>query len=82
MTTIKVPVPLRDRVAALASEYGEGVSLSEALRRVIEEHEENQIIAGFEELRRDPVAWAQERAESAMTDNAASDWLHAEGSPE
>jgi hypothetical protein len=77
-TTIKISTELRDRLVALAaSEFG-GTTLSDALRRLIEEHEERAALAAYDRLRRDADEWASYRDESRLTDNAVGDWWHHE----
>ncbi|MFB9723563.1 hypothetical protein [Planobispora longispora] len=77
MTTIKISTDLRDRLAGVAAEYG-GATLADTLRRLIDEHEEQAVLAAYDQLRADPAEWASYREESLLTDNAAGDWRHGE----
>jgi hypothetical protein len=66
---------VRDELAAVAeTDYG-GVSLGEAVRRLIMEHHFAQINQRYEELRADPAEWESYQAELRLTSNAAGDGL-------
>jgi hypothetical protein len=53
----------------------DGVSLGEAVRRLIMEHHFAQINERYEELRADPAEWESYQAELRLTDNATRDGL-------
>jgi hypothetical protein len=75
VTTIKIAKELRDRLASLAlTDYG-GSTLSEALRRLIAEHEERVILAAYDRVRADEEEWASYCDEARLTDNVAGDRL-------
>lgn len=74
MTTVKISTELRDALARVARDYGR-VSLPETLRRLIDEHEEREVLAAYERLRTDVDEWASYRDESRLTDNVAEDGL-------
>jgi hypothetical protein len=74
-TTMQLDTSLRDELAEIARRDFAGVPLAEALRRLIREHRVNRIMAQYQELQSDPQEWASYRAESKLTDNAASDGL-------
>jgi hypothetical protein len=74
MTTIKITTELRDRLGRVAAGYG-GVTLAETLQRLVDEHEEQAVLAAYERLRADDQEWASYRAEARLTDNTAGDWL-------
>jgi len=78
MTTIKITTELRDRLGAVAADYG-GVTLAETLQRLIDEHEGQAVLAAYERLRADEKEWASYREEAQLTDNASGDWLRREG---
>lgn len=74
-TTMQLDRELRDRLAEIAArDYG-GVSLAEALRRLVMEHRFAQIMARYEQLRADPEEWASYQAELRLTDNVAGEGL-------
>jgi predicted transcriptional regulator len=75
VTSIKIDSELRDRLAHVASADYAGVTLGEALQRLIAEHEERMVLLAYERLRADEQEWASYRNESRLTDNAAGDWL-------
>jgi hypothetical protein len=77
MTTIKITTDLRDRLSGVAEQYG-GTTLAETLRRLLDEHEEQTVLAAYDRLRADEQEWASYREESRLTDNAAGDWLRAD----
>ena len=72
-TTMQLDGGLRDELAEIARHDFAGVPLAEALRRLIREHQVNKIMTRYAELQSDPQEWASYRAESLLTDNAASD---------
>jgi len=74
-TTMQLDTELRDALAEVARTDYQGVSMAEAVRRLLMEHRINRIIARYEELRADPVEWASYCAEMQLTDNAAGDGL-------
>jgi phage protein D len=75
MTTMQLEREVRDRLAEISERDFDGVTLGEAVRRLIREHEINQIIQRYEELRADPEEWASYQAEAQLTDNVAGDGL-------
>jgi formate-dependent phosphoribosylglycinamide formyltransferase (GAR transformylase) len=66
---------LRDELAEIAKHDFAGVPLAEALRRLVNEHRINRIMARYAALQSDPQEWASYRAEARLTDNAAGDGL-------
>lgn len=66
---------LRDELAEIAKKDYEGVTLAEALRRLVKEHKINRIMTQYEKLRADPEEWASYQAELRLTDNVAADSL-------
>ncbi|MDQ3887106.1 MAG: hypothetical protein M3308_08925 [Actinomycetota bacterium] len=66
---------LRDELATIAERDFHGVALGEAVRRLVKEHQINQIMQRYEELRDDPDEWASYQAEAQLTDQAAGDGL-------
>jgi macrodomain Ter protein organizer (MatP/YcbG family) len=64
--SIKVTREVRDRLAKIADEYG-GTTLSQALDRLMAEHEQARqqagVLAAYDRLRQDPEAWADYLAE-------------------
>lgn len=66
---------LRDDLAKIAERDFHGVSLGEAVRRLIKEHKINRIMQRYEELRADPEKWAGYQTEARLADNAAGDGL-------
>jgi hypothetical protein len=75
MTTMQIDSKVRDDLAAIAEADFDGASLGEAVRRLVKEHQFNQINRRYEELRADPVEWASYQAEARLTDNVAGDGL-------
>lgn len=74
-TTMQLDRELRDKLAEIAArDYG-GVSLAEALRRLVMEHKFAQVMERYEQLRADPDEWASYQAESRLTDNVAGEGL-------
>jgi len=74
-TTMQLDGGLRDELAEVARRDFAGVSLAEALRRLIREHQINKIMTRYAELQSDPQEWASYRAEVSLTDNTAADGL-------
>lgn len=64
---------LRDELAEVAEHDFRGVSLGEAVRRLLKEHKINQIVRRYEELRADPDEWATYQAESRMADRVGAE---------
>lgn len=62
---------LRDELATIAERDFAGVTLGEAVRRLIKEHQINQIMQRYEELRADPGEWSSYQAEARLTDEVA-----------
>lgn len=75
MTSMQIDSKVRDELAAIAEADFEGVSLGEAVRRLIMVHKIQRIMRRYEELRADPDEWASYQAEAQLTDNAAGDGL-------
>jgi hypothetical protein len=67
VTTIKIQNEVRDSLARVAAEDYSGVSLSDAVGRLLAEHEEartrREISAAYARLRDDPDEWASYVAE-------------------
>lgn len=74
-TSMQLEVQLRDELAEIAERDFNGVTLGEAVRRLVREYKINQIVRRYEELRQDPDEWAEYRAEASLTDNSAGDGL-------
>ena len=74
-TTMQLDRELRDELAAIAARDYDGVSLAEALRRLVMEHRFAQIMTRYEQLRADPDEWASYQAELRLTDNVAGEGL-------
>lgn len=72
ITTIKIDTALRDRIAEISGEVGAS-TLAETLERLIEEHEMRAAVAAYEELRADPVEWADYQRELAEWDAVTGD---------
>jgi hypothetical protein len=75
MTSMQIDSKVRDELAKIAETDFEGVSLGEAVRRLVMEHHLAMINQRYEELRADPDEWASYMAEARLTDNTASDGL-------
>jgi hypothetical protein len=75
VTTITVRKNVRDELARVAADDLGGVSLDSALELLLEEHHKARILAAFERLRADPVAWAEYTAEQEEWDATAADGL-------
>jgi phage protein D len=73
MTTMQLESGLRDKLAEIAEQDFDGVTLGEAVRRLIREHEINQIVQRYHELRADPEEWESYQAEARLTDNVAGE---------
>jgi phage protein D len=74
-TSMQVDSELRDDLATIAERDFQGVSLGEAVRRLVKEHQIHRIMQRYEELRADPEEWASYQAEMRLTDQAAGDGL-------
>ncbi|MGH3933394.1 MAG: caspase family protein [Pseudonocardiaceae bacterium] len=74
-TTMQLDTELRDQLAHIAQRDFDGATLGEALQRLVTEHRINRIMHRYEQLRADPDEWADYRAETHLTDNAAGDGL-------
>ena len=74
-TSMQLDSEVRDRLMKIAEQDFHGVPLGEAVRRLVKEHEINQIMQRYEELRADPEEWASYQAEARLTDNVAGDGL-------
>jgi hypothetical protein len=66
---------VRDQLVKIAERDFHGAPLGEAVRRLVREHEINQVMQRYEELRADPDEWASYQAETRLTDNVAGDGL-------
>ena len=75
MTSIQIDGGVRDELAKVAEADFGGVSLGEAVRRLIMEHHFARINERYEELRADPTEWESYQVELRLTDNAAGDGL-------
>lgn len=74
-TSIRLDVDTRDQLAEIAEQDFTGVSLGEALNRLVKEHKIHRIIQRYEELRANPDEWAVYHGEARLTDNVAGDGL-------
>lgn len=74
-TSMQLDSGVRDELAEIAERDFQGVTLGEAVRRLVKEHKINRIMHRYEELRADPEEWASYTAEARLTDNAAGDGL-------
>ncbi|MBM7787979.1 hypothetical protein [Tenggerimyces flavus] len=74
-TSMQIDSRLRDDLATIAQRDFDGVTLGEAVRRLVKEHQLHRIVQRYEELRADPEEWASYQAEARLTDNAAGDGL-------
>lgn len=72
-TTIRMTTGTRDRLSAVARQYG--TSQENALNRLIDEHEMQQVHAAYARLRADPEAWADYQAELAAWATTVGDGL-------
>lgn len=67
---MRVRPQTRDRLNALARQ--DSLSMADFLERLVQREEENRLLdamnASFQDLRRDPAAWAAHRAESEAWD--------------
>jgi len=75
MTSMQIDSRVRDELAEVAEADFGGVSLGEAVRRLLMEHQFAQINARYEELHADPAEWERYQAELRVTDNATGDGL-------
>lgn len=66
---------VRDDLAKIAEHDFQGVPLGEAVRRLVREHQINQIMQRYEELRADPEEWASYQAELSEWDRTVGDGL-------
>jgi hypothetical protein len=69
MTTIKISTELRDRLAAVY----DSSTLADTLQRLLDEHDERQVLAAYDRLRADPDEWASYLAEQDEWDAVAGD---------
>jgi hypothetical protein len=76
-TTVKMPAELRDELARVARTDYAGVTLAEAVQRLLGEHEEarlrREIAAGYSRLQQDPAQWAGYLAELDEWDAVTAD---------
>jgi hypothetical protein len=73
MTTIKISTELRDRLAAVAADDYDSSTLADTLQRLLDEHEEQRVLAAYDRLRGDPDEWASYLAEQDEWDAVADD---------
>lgn len=73
ITTIKVPVELRDRIGEVAAELGG--TMAAALERLLDDHRRQRILDQYTRLQADPVEWAEYMAELGEWDALAGDGL-------
>lgn len=74
-TSMQLDSVVRDQLATIAEKDFQGVALGEVVRRLVKEHQINQIMRRYEELRADPEEWASYQAELRLTDNVAGEGL-------
>lgn len=74
-TSMQLDSGLRDELAEIAERDFRGVALGEAVRRLVKEHQINQIMRRYEELRADAEEWAGYQAEARLSDNVAGELL-------
>jgi hypothetical protein len=72
---MQIDSALRDELVEIAEHDYAGVSLGEAVRRIVKEHQIDRIVRRYEALRADPDEWASYRTEAHLTDNSAGDSL-------
>lgn len=62
VTTVKVPVEVRDRLATVAAADFSGAPLGQVIDVLIAEHEDrrlrNDIVGAYQRLQADPEAWS------------------------
>ncbi len=75
VTSMQLDSETRNQLAAIAERDFHGVSLGEALKRLVREYKINQIMRRYEQLRADPDEWASYQSEAKLTDNVAGDGL-------
>ena len=75
MISMQIDGRVRDELAKVAEADFGGVSLGEAVRRLIMEYRFARINARYEELRAEPAEWESYQAELRLTDNATGDGL-------
>ncbi|HEX5495405.1 MAG TPA: hypothetical protein VFX70_12615 [Mycobacteriales bacterium] len=73
ITTIRLDTQTRDRLSAVAHEFG--ASQETALNRLIDEHEMHEVHLGYARLQQDPEAWADYQSELAEWDVTTGDGL-------
>ncbi len=77
ITTMKIQTEVRDSLARVANEDFRGVTLSDAVARLLVEHDEallrRQMAAAYERLRGDAPAWAAYVAEIDEWDGVTAD---------
>lgn len=74
-TSMQIDVQLRDELVEIAERDFHGVSLGEAVKRLVREHKINRIMRRYEELRADAEEWASYQAEARLVDSAGGDGL-------
>lgn len=75
ITTFKIDTSVRDRLARIAKNDYQGDTLSAALEKLIEEHEQQAALNAYERLRQDSGAWADYQEELRLTGYTSSDGL-------
>jgi hypothetical protein len=75
LTTIEISSKARAELANIAEEDFCVASLDKNIWKLIMEHHFAMINARYDELRADPVEWADYQAELRLTDQAAGDGL-------
>jgi hypothetical protein len=75
LTTIEISKKVRAELAKIAEEDFGGAPLEKAIWQLIMEHHFAMINARYDELRADPVEWADYQAEVRLTDQVAGDGL-------
>jgi hypothetical protein len=75
LTTIEISSKARAELAKIAEEDFRGASHDKTIWELIMEHHFAMINARYDELRADPVEWADYQAELRLTDQAAGDGL-------
>lgn len=75
MTSMQLGSELRDELAKIAAQDFQGVSLGEAVNRLVKEHKINRVIRRYEELRANPEEWANYQGDIAAWDAVTGDGL-------
>lgn len=75
ITSIKVESDVRDHLARVAADELGGVTLNTALAHLLTEHRKAAVLAAYERLERDPVAWKAYEGELNASDGLVGDGL-------